>query len=283
MSGPRATPDGPEQLTLTAAYEHFLSTSGIPEQARADLIKGIRAGEIPHRIGTATEYPKGRTVPADPPWLAPRWESLPPRSLSLTQIPPEALQSGAKFDLLQSSARWRDPETKSIIVGKEITVSRDAILKLRPAPLIETTTEDIVKLQQQIAELRERSGVDAIVKLQQEVGKLKARPGTSVEDIAKLQEEVGELKMRLAPAETVNQPPAGPHPGGSPREYSHEQLLIEAFAHIYTHGLPLSLTALCKAVEEALPPCTVPGDTQFRAILRPLYQRMKQEEDQERE
>src|SRR5262249_1815170 len=132
----------------------------------------------------------------------------------LTQIPFAVLQSGTvKFDPSRSSAWWRDPETRSIIVVEEITLARDAILQVRPAPLA--------------------------------------------------------------------QPLAAVHPGGAPRAYDHKQILIEAFAHIYTTGLPSSLTDLCKAVETALPPGAVPGDTQFKAILRPLYQRMKQEQERE--
>jgi hypothetical protein len=112
------TPDNPEQVTLAVAYEHFLATGDVPEQDRVDLIRRIRTGEIPYRIGAATEYRKGEL----------------PQPLSLTQIPSSAVPiPGAKlFDLPRSSAKWRDSETGSIIVAKEITVSRDAVLRARP-------------------------------------------------------------------------------------------------------------------------------------------------------
>jgi hypothetical protein len=90
------------------------------------------------------------------------------------------------------------------------------------------------------------------------------------EQITALRDQV----LRLLPV------PAGrdvKHPGGAPRTFDHDELWLEAFAYIYERGrLPKSLTALCEAVEQRLPPGGVPGDSQFREILKRLYQRLKQ-------
>src|SRR5262245_57424982 len=128
-------PAGPDQVSLADAYGHFLATGGIPEQDRGALIKAVRCGEIPHRVGSATEHRRGLKTPADPPGLAPREESPPPHPLPLMQIPPEMLahRLALTFKPFKSSARWRDPKTGSIIVFTDITVSRDAVLRSRPA------------------------------------------------------------------------------------------------------------------------------------------------------
>ena len=68
---------------------------------------------------------------------------------------------------------------------------------------------------------------------------------------------------------------AEPHPGGAPRAYSHEQILIEAAAYIVANSLPETQTKLRDEIASILGNRS-PGDTQLGEILRPLYKRIAQ-------
>jgi hypothetical protein len=89
------------------------------------------------------------------------------------------------------------------------------------------------------------------------------------EDVSKLLPEGYELPIPPAlPATT-----AEPHPGGAPREYSREQILIEAAAYIVVNNLPETQRKLRDEIALILGNLS-PGDTLLGEILRPLYKRI---------
>jgi hypothetical protein len=64
------------------------------------------------------------------------------------------------------------------------------------------------------------------------------------------------------------------HPGGRPRIYNHEQILIEAAVYIVENDLPQTADDFYNKVGLILGD-QAPDDTQLRSILRPLYKRME--------
>jgi hypothetical protein len=66
-------------------------------------------------------------------------------------------------------------------------------------------------------------------------------------------------------------------PGGRPREYDHEQILIVAAIVAYTNGLPETLEEFADQVAVAAEARGVrtPERTQLQKILRPLYNGLK--------
>ena len=91
------------------------------------------------------------------------------------------------------------------------------------------------------------------------------------EDVLKLLPEGYELP--IPPALPATSSTAEPHPGGAPREYSREQILIEAAVYIVGNGLPEKQTKLRDEIALILGNRS-PGDTQLGQILRPLYKRI---------
>ena len=91
------------------------------------------------------------------------------------------------------------------------------------------------------------------------------------EDLSKLLPEGYELP--IPPALPATSSTAEPHPGGAPREYSREQILIEAAVYIVGNGLPEKQTKLRDEIALILGNRS-PGDTQLGQILRPLYKRI---------
>jgi hypothetical protein len=91
------------------------------------------------------------------------------------------------------------------------------------------------------------------------------------EDVSKLLPEGYE--PRIPPALPATSSTAEPHPGGAPREYSHEQILIEAAAYIVVNNLPETQTKLRDEIALILDNRS-PGDTLLGEILRPLYKRI---------
>jgi hypothetical protein len=123
------TPQDPEQIPLAAAYHHFLALGPSPERARIDLIAAMREGrldlsaEVVTELFNAPKYPPG----AQPP---------PPRVTRNAPIPEAALQPCPEggFDLERSRLIWRNSATGSLVTFESITLSRDQVLALRPAP-----------------------------------------------------------------------------------------------------------------------------------------------------
>jgi hypothetical protein len=66
------------------------------------------------------------------------------------------------------------------------------------------------------------------------------------------------------------------HGGGAPREYSREDILIEAAVAAYEDGLPdpLTLQGWADKVRDRLG-AQSPGDTLLKEILAPLHRRFK--------
>jgi hypothetical protein len=91
------------------------------------------------------------------------------------------------------------------------------------------------------------------------------------EDVSKLLPEGYE--PRIPPALPATSSTAEPHPGGAPREYSREQILIEAAAYIAVNNLPGTQTKLRDEIALILGNLS-PGDTLLGEILRPLYKRI---------
>jgi len=91
------------------------------------------------------------------------------------------------------------------------------------------------------------------------------------EDVSKLLPEGYE--PRIPPALPATSSTAEPHPGGAPREYSREQILIEAAAYIVVNNLPETQTKLRDEIALILGNRS-PGDTLLGEILRPLYKRI---------
>jgi hypothetical protein len=91
------------------------------------------------------------------------------------------------------------------------------------------------------------------------------------EDVSKLLPEGYE--PRIPPALPATSSTAEPHPGGAPREYSREQILIEAAAYIVVNNLPGTQTKLRDEIALILGNLS-PGDTLLGEILRPLYKRI---------
>ena len=81
---------------------------------------------------------------------------------------------------------------------------------------------------------------------------------------------------KIPPALPATSSTAEPHPGGAPREYSREQILIEAAVYIVGNGLPEKQTKLRDEIALILGNRS-PGDTQLGQILRPLYKRIAEE------
>jgi len=93
----------------------------------------------------------------------------------------------------------------------------------------------------------------------------------SREDVVKLLPEGYEQPTPTALPATSST--AEPHPGGAPREYSREQILIEAAAYIVVNNLPGTQTKLRDEIALILGNLS-PGDTLLGEILRPLYKRI---------
>ena len=91
------------------------------------------------------------------------------------------------------------------------------------------------------------------------------------EDVSKLLPEGYELP--IPPALPATSSTAEHHPGGAPREYSREQILIEAAAYIVGNNLPETQTKLRDEIALILGNRS-PGDTLLGEILRPLYKRI---------
>lgn len=91
------------------------------------------------------------------------------------------------------------------------------------------------------------------------------------EDVSKLLPEGYE--PRIPPALPATSSTAEPHPGGAPREYSREQILIDAAAYIVVNNLPETQTKLRDEIASILGNRS-PGDTLLGEILRPLYKRI---------
>ena len=123
------TPQDPEQIPLAAAYHHFLALSPSPERARIDLIAAIRDGRVDLSAESVTELFR---APTHPPGARPP----PPKVTHNTPIPAAALQPCPEggFDLERSSLIWRNSATASLLTFESITLSRDQVLALRPAP-----------------------------------------------------------------------------------------------------------------------------------------------------
>ena len=80
-------------------------------------------------------------------------------------------------------------------------------------------------------------------------------------------------ELPIPPAPPATSSTAEPHPGGAPREYSREQILIEAAAYIVVNNLPGTQTKLRDEIALILGNLS-PGDTLLGEILRPLYKRI---------
>ena len=93
------------------------------------------------------------------------------------------------------------------------------------------------------------------------------------EDVSKLLPEGYELP--IPPALPATSSTAEPHPGGAPRGYSREQILIEAAAYIVENGLPETQTKLRDEINLTLGNRS-PSDTVLGEILRPLYKRIEE-------
>jgi hypothetical protein len=91
------------------------------------------------------------------------------------------------------------------------------------------------------------------------------------EDVSKLLPEGYE--PRIPPALPATSSTAEPHPGGAPREYSREQILIEAAAYIVVNNLPETQTTLRDEIALVLGNRS-PSDTVLGEILRPFYKRI---------
>jgi hypothetical protein len=91
------------------------------------------------------------------------------------------------------------------------------------------------------------------------------------EDVLKLLP--GGCELPIPPALPATSSTAEPHPGGAPREYSREQILIEAAAYIVANNLPETQTKLRDEIALILGDRS-PGDTLLGEILRPLYKRI---------
>jgi hypothetical protein len=65
------------------------------------------------------------------------------------------------------------------------------------------------------------------------------------------------------------------HPGGRPRIYDHEQILIEAATYIALNGLPEQAADLYGTIGSILGD-RAPDDTQLRTILSPLVKRIEE-------
>jgi len=91
------------------------------------------------------------------------------------------------------------------------------------------------------------------------------------EDVSKLLPEGYE--PRIPPALPATSSTAEPHPGGAPRKYSREQILIEAAAYIVVNNLPEKRTKFRDEIAFILGDRS-PGDTLLGEILRPLYERI---------
>jgi len=91
------------------------------------------------------------------------------------------------------------------------------------------------------------------------------------EDVLKLLPEGYELP--IPPALPATSSTAERHPGGAPREYSREQILIEAAAYIVVNNLPETKTKLRDEIALIFGDRS-PGDTLLGEILRPLCERI---------
>lgn len=114
------SPTGPERVTLSEVYFHFVALSPSERQATINLVSAIREGHLELRAGKVTEFrPDGNQI-------------------TYNKVVPEAALAdrlGMKFDWELSHAQWRKskglpPDTYSMF--EEITASRDQVLKLRP-------------------------------------------------------------------------------------------------------------------------------------------------------
>ena len=121
-----------------------------------------------------------------------------PRNDFNQPIPAEALADrlGMTFDYELSKGKWETPSQGSYFTFEGVTVERDRVLALRPPPPVETTPEDIAKLQQDIDELKARPDIPS-----EEVAKLEAQVAglteNTSEDIAKVRQEIADLRARL--------------------------------------------------------------------------------------
>jgi hypothetical protein len=104
------------------------------------------------------------------------------------------------FDYELSKGQWENPPPGSYFIFESVTVERDRVLALRPPPPVETTAEDIAKLQQDIDELKARPDIpsEAVAKLQAQVAGLTENAS---EDIAKVRQEIADLRALLPSGE----------------------------------------------------------------------------------
>ena len=179
------TPASPERVSLADAYFHFRATgSRSDRQAIIDLSAAIRSGKLGELIaGKTTELRAGGAKS---------------RNNFNQPIPAEALADrlGMTFDYELSKGQWENPPPGSYFIFESVTVERDRVLAVRPPPPVETTAEDIAKLQQDIDELKARPDIpsEEVAKLQAQVAELTENAS---EDIAKVRQEIADLRARL--------------------------------------------------------------------------------------
>jgi FtsZ-binding cell division protein ZapB len=180
------TPASPERVSLADAYFHFRATgSRSDRQAIIDLSAAIRSGNLGELIaGKTTELRPGEAKP---------------RNDFNQPIPAEALADrlATTFDYELSKGQWEIPPPGSYFIFEGVTVERDRVLALRPPPPVETTVEDIAKLQQDIDELKARPDIpsEEVAKLQAQVAGLTENAS---EDIVKVRQEIADLKARFS-------------------------------------------------------------------------------------
>ena len=125
---------------------------------------------------------------------------------------------GMRFDYELSKGQWDNPPPGSYFIFEGVTVERDRVLALRPPPPAETTAEDIAKLPQGIDELKARPDItsEEVAKLQAQVAGLTENAS---EDIAKVRQEIVDLRARL---------PSGKPKGlkRGPKGFSDEELKL---------------------------------------------------------
>jgi hypothetical protein len=246
------TLDDPEEVSLARAYFHFVGSSPSERQAIIDLTMLIRCRRLKLRAGQVREFRPGEAQPCV------RYNEA---------IPSAALDDrlGMKFDLEHSSARWKNPSSGSYVSFEDITVTRDQVLELRLVRA-DISGENIAKLEQQVSELQQRPAppLEAIAKLEQGMAEL--QQWLVPEELAALKQQVAELQLRVTSS--------GPHPGGAPRRYDREQILMEGAVLIVVEGLPSSFEDFYGKVADRLGDES-PGDTLLKKVLRPLYQKMK--------
>ena len=112
--------DSPERVSLADAYFHFVATSPSERQATIDLSAAIRAEQLGELLSEkVTELRSGDT------------QSHTTLGVS---IPAEALadRTGTVFDWESSKATWE--KRQSHFTFEVITVARDRVLAVRPAP-----------------------------------------------------------------------------------------------------------------------------------------------------